>query len=316
MCFKLKIRTLHAAVALVALAISCCIMAQSSPASQSGGVSQSQKQTSAHNSRQELMTTGSRAGAAWVKAINANDRAEEAAIDRELLPDYHKAKDLQREGKTNELDAFLMKMRLTVLKKSDYKVSRYGRWMNQTLMTNLTEEQNMKELWIAEGKPRTNEALAGNPIGEAAAAALGITYPGEYQKLKNDLKIGSPDDKWDKPFDFGDNPRGDEVLALMEVCKFYAHHGDKYDNHLVNFALRRLYYHLMPGNDEVFLALLWGTYGSNPTEALKAFHRHFPNGVPKWLDGSGVGPRSLLQVLEKITGTAFHYTSKYKGPEK
>ncbi len=313
---NLKTQTFRIGTTFVSLAISCCIMAQSSPPGHSGGVSQSQKQTSAHNSRQELMTTGSRAGAAWVKAINANDRAEEAAIDCELLPEYHKAKDLQREGKTNELDAFLTKMRLTVLKKSDYKVSRYGRWMNQTLMTNLTDEQNMKMLWIAEGKPRTKEALAGNPIGEAAAAALGITYPGEYQKLKNDLKIGSPVDKWDKPFDFGDNPRGDEVLALMEVSNFYNPDAGAYEGQIWIFAMRRLYYHLMPGSDEVFLALLWGTYTSNPTEALKAYHRHFPNGVPKWLGGSGVKPRSLLSVLESITGTAFHYTSKYTGPEK
>ncbi len=208
-------------------------------------------------------------------------RKLEAKLDHILLPDYLKAKRLQNEGKIKDLDSVLLNLHLGKVGSPPYAFTKYAWWMNTTLMIDLMNKGDMKEIWIAEGKPKTKADFMLKPLGEAAAAAVGITYPGEYEDLRKRLGWKYPDKSWARPFDRGDCAWSDEVLSLVNLNHLMAHIGDNFNQAESEFALKRLYYKLVPGNDNLFVSLLWTDGYSDPTKALLAFHRHFPNGVTK-----------------------------------
>lgn len=286
---------------------------------QSQTQSQGQSGDQSHPTTNPRMTTGSKEGGALVNALAANAKAEAAAIDHELLPAYHKALALQKAGKTDELDAFLLKLRLTKLVPRAYEQSTYGTWMIETLIEDLMNKGDMRTIWIVDRKPSTKDQFISKPLGEAAAASIGVTYPGEYEDLRKQLGWKTPDEDWAKPFDRGDCAWSDEALSLLLLNNSTGNFDDPFCKHETDFALKRLYRDFAPGNDNIFISLLWTDGFSDPTEALAAFHRHFPGGVPEEVTKRDQVPvllNSLSMAQQQAKNDPEGHKTKYTGPEK
>ncbi len=213
-----------------------------------------------------------------LRQLDAGARRREVAIDHELLPYYLKARDLQREGKIKELDAFLMKVTLAKLGTMPYAYSRYGYWMDTTLMQNLMKQDDMKSIWMALGSPKTKTQMGFSYLKMASAAYMGHTYLGEYALLRKELNIHKPELRSERVVDFGDCPKGVEVFAMY---RFNESIGDSTLSDMEKkWGIRYVYNHLLPGNDDWFFAWLSFTWDANPPAALAALRRHFPNGEP------------------------------------
>ncbi len=296
---------LGAFLALTTLALPALTVAQ---------VSNDGQQTS---NASTIMSPRAQAKRDLIRRLEAGSAEISANIDRQLLPYYHRAKELEREGTTKDLDAYLTKVRLARLSTEEYADSKYGTWISQTLLTNLMGQDDMKGIWTAQGSPKSKKTIGYNYLNMASAAYMGFTYPGEYQLLKKELNLPSPEPESARQVDFGDCPKGVEIFALY---RYNESMGDtKFTDMAKEWAIRHMYNHLLPGNDNLFLALLSDTWSSNPPAALAALRHHFPHGVPpslmkdygtSWLVGT------IAYNVEEDAKHPPKNLGKYTGPEK
>lgn len=237
-----------------------------------------------------------------------------AKLNHTLLPEYFKALKLQKERRTDELDDYLFDLYKGKVGAAPLKFTNVGQWVRKTLMEDLMDRGDMKRIWLAVGSPKTKSQMDRDYLGRAAAAAIGITYPGEYGDLRKELKWTLPDERAVLPFDKGDDPQGIEIMALFRLDSVNRFTPAVRE---ADFGLYTLYDKILPGNDYLFVAL-WGCHSlSNPDQAIAAWHRHFPNGAPKeYSENNNVKElmRDLNWKIQQEKGVPSK--SKYTGPLK